>query len=293
MTTLQRQASWGSLVAFAMFFGGAGAGAYATGFILMFISGVKWLGITGMMWGSIFVMVGLVFLGIHSRSPLKAFRIFAGLSESWMSRGGLIEILFITLALGYVLPGFWITGWLGSGIGLLIGGVALILALVVATYHGILLTEAIGVPLWTSSVMPLLSLFMALITGVGLLLMIAPGLRDLHSSEEMTRGLEALSIMGMACIIGELIGVWSLMSIRSREAYEESIKTLKTPVTVSIVCLVSALVLLLDLCIGATGSMMWVASASGVLLLAGGFMIRYAILKAGYYRQLQVPLCSY
>jgi formate-dependent nitrite reductase membrane component NrfD len=293
MTTLQRQASWGSLVAFAMFFGGAGAGAYASGFILMFISGVKWLGIIGMIWGSILVIVGLVCLGLHSHSPLKAFRIFAGLSESWMSRGGLMEVLFIVLATGYVLPGLWIAGWFSSGFGVLIGGVALILALVVATYHGILLTEAIGVPLWASSVMPLLSLLMALTTGVGLLLTIAPAFANHYNSEEMTKGLEALGIMGMACIIGELIGVWSLMNIRSSEIYEESIKALRTPVTASITCLISALILLLNLCIGVIGSMLWVAAASGVLLLASGFIIRYAILKAGYYRPLQVPLCIY
>ena len=289
---MERQTSWGGVVAFYMFLAGTGAGVYTAGFILGLISNLKWLALTGMMLGPILVMSGLVCLLLEAGAPLQSYRLFKGLSTSWMSRGGLIQVLFIILGLGYVLPGFWISRWLGSGVGIALGSIALVVALAIATYHGMVLTEYRAIPLWSSSVLPLLSFFTALCTGLGLLLLISPAYVGLYDSTGIAKGIDILIIAGIVFIVGELISLWSLMGIRSSTIYAESIMRLKMPMIASIICLFLALLLLLGLVIGEVTYFTWVFPISGVLLLASGFITRYSILKGGYYIPLRIPVPS-
>jgi len=284
---MERQTSWGGVVALYMFLGGTGAGIYTASFMLGFISDLKWLAVTGMALGTILVILGLICLLLEAGAPLQSYRLFKGLSTSWMSRGVLIQILFIISGLGYVLPGFWLSGWLSSGIAL--GSIALVLALAIATYHGMVLTEYRSIPLWSSSVLPLLSLFTALCTGLGLLLVISPAYVGLYGSTEVVKAANILGIMAIASIVGKLISLWSLMNTRSSAIYMESIRRLRTPIIASVICLFLALLLLLSLVISGV-TYLWSSPISGVLLLAGGFITRYSILKGGYYIPLRVPV---
>ena len=287
--TLERQTSWGSLVALDMFLGGIGAGAFTVGFILALLGEMKWLAATGVALGPIFIILGLICLLLEVRSPSKSYRLFSGLSTSWMSRGGLIQILFIILGLGYALPSFWLSGWLDSGTGIALGSVALVLALAIAVYHGMILSEAGAIPFWSSSVLPVLSFFIALSTGVGLLLLLSPAYVGLYGSTEVVKAMGILGILGIALIIGQLITIWSLVSLRPNATYVESIRRLRAPIIADVVCLILALFLLsLGLGIGEATHFIWTSLISGTLLLAGGFTIRYSILKAGYYAPLQI-----
>jgi len=61
------------------------------------------------------------------------------------------------------------------------------------------------------------------------------------------------------------------------------------PIVAVVVCFILALFLLsLSLGIGEVTHSIWTSLISGVLLLAGGFTIRYSILKAGYYAPLHI-----
>lgn len=278
----ERQTSWGRLVALYMFLSGTGVGIYSTSFLLAFISNPKWLAVTGMLLGPILVLLGLICLLLEAGTPLRSYRLLVGLSKSWMSRGGLIQILFIILGLGYALPGLRFSEWLSSGSGIALGSITLVLALAIATYHGMVLTESRAIPLWSSSIQPILSLFIALSTGLGLSLLLSPA----FGSTQAAKPVGILGIAGIALIIGELISVWSLMGISSSAAYIESIKRLRTPMIVSVICLFLALLFLLGLAFGGVTYFLWPSLISGLLLLTGGFIMRYSILKAGY----RVPL---
>lgn len=286
---MERQTSWGGLVAVYMFLAGTGAGLYTTSFLLGFISNLKWLAVTGMALGPILVALGLLCLLLEAGKPLQSYRIFVGLPTSWLSRGGLIQTLFIIVALGYALPSFWLAGWLDSGVGIALEGAALVLALAIAIYHGIVLTESRAIPLWSSSVQPMLSFFTALGTGLGLLLLISPAYVGLYGITEVAGAAGKLGIVGIAFIIGELISVWTLIGTHSSAIYIESTRRLRTPIMASVICLFWALLLLLGLLFGGATYFTWSAPIAGLLLLAGGFITRYSILKGGYYLPLRLP----
>jgi len=118
---MERQTSWGGVVASYMFLGGTGAGIYTAGFMLGLMGNLKLLALTSMVLGPTLVVLGLILLLLHAGSPIKAYGLLRGLSTSWLSRGGLIQLLFIILGLVYTLPGFWLSGWLSSGGGIVIG----------------------------------------------------------------------------------------------------------------------------------------------------------------------------
>ena len=286
---LERQNSWGVLVALDMFLGGIGAGAFAVGFMLRLLGEMEWLAVTGMLLGPVFVVIGLIFLLLEAGSPLRAYRLFSGLSTSWMSRGGLIQILFVIFGLGYALPGFWLPEWLVSGAGIAVGSIALVLALAIAAYHGMIMSQARAIPLWSSSVLPLLSFFTALCTGLGLLLSISPAYMGLYSNTEVVSSMGILGIAGIAFIIGKLVTTWYLVSLNPNDTYIASVRRMRAAIIADVVCLILALFLLsFGLAIGEKTYFMWTSLISGALLLAGGFIIRYSILRAGYYTPLQI-----
>lgn len=100
-----------------------------------------------------------------------------------------------------------------------------------------------------------------------------------------------MAIVGIAFITVELISIWSLISLRSSATYMESIRRLRTPVIVGVICLILPLFLLsLGLGLSEVTHFMWTSPISGALLLIGGFIIRYSIVKAGYYFPLQVSI---
>lgn len=285
---IERQTSWGRLIALAIFLEGTGVGVFSVSFVLGLIGGLKNLAVVGMTAGPILVILGLICMLLRAGSPLQSYRLFVGLSTSWMSRGGLMEVVFIILGLGYALPGFWYPSWLNSGTGLVLGSIAFILALASAIYHGAVLTEARAIPLWSSSIHPLLSLFTALCTGLGLLFLISSPY-VLNGSSQVMKAINVMGILGIAFIAGELISIFSLAGTRSSTIYVESINRLRTPIFIEVIGLFFVLLLLiLGFVIGETTYLTWTLPISGILLLISGFITRYSILQAGYSLPLRI-----
>jgi len=288
---IERQTVWGNLVIIDTFLGGIGAGIFPVSVILYFLTEMRETAIIGMLLGPILVIAGLIclLLEVGSRSPLKIYRVllFPGLLTSWMSRGALIQILYIIFGLGYVVPAFWLDRWLESVGGLVTAIIACILALIIAAYHGLLLSQARAIPLWSCSVLPLLSFFTALSTGLGLMLLISLA----YINANIEKVFSILGIAGGAFIVGELISIWSLLSLRPNLTYSESIKRLMKPMSVVIACLILPLILLVyGLSPYGITHLVWISAFSGILLLVGGFIIRYSIIRAGHYYSLQIPL---
>jgi len=288
---MERQNSWGALVALDMFVGGAGAGVFALGFALSLTGEMAWLAFAGLVAGPVLVGAGMLLLLLEAGVPLRFYRLFNGLSSSWTSRGGLVQILFIILGLGYALPGLWLPQWPDSGARLAIGALALIASLVIAAYHGMVMGQARAIPLWSSSVLPVLSFFTALSTGLGLLLAISPVFVALYGAAEIESALGALSVTGAALIAGNLVTVWYLVSQHPSATYTDSIRAMRAAIITNVACLLLAFILLaLGLTFGVAGYFLWLSLPAGVSLLAGGFVIRYAVLRGGYYAPMRVLL---
>lgn len=290
--TLERQTTWGWLIVLDIFLGGAGAGVFAVGFVLSNLDPMKGLGIVCTMVGPILLTFGLICLLVDMIAPIRrCHRLLSGLSTSWMSRGVLIQLLFIIFGLGYGLPGFWFPWWQTSGFALAIGVVAFALALLTAAYHGLLFGGAKAIPIWSSPMLPMLSLFVALCTGVGLALLILVPFAGLYTEREVRETFNLLAILGTVLILIELISLVFLASVRPGVTYGESIIKLKLPLTMTAVLSIICVALL---AFGLTARqivyLFWISSACGVLLLAAGYITRNAIIKGGYRYPLQIPI---
>jgi len=286
---LERQKVWGKLAAFDMFFGGMGAGAFVVGFVLSLTNDMKWLALAGVLAGPVLVALGTLMLIIEAGAPRRAFRLLSGLSTSWMSRGGLIHALFIILGLVYAVPGFFIADWPGSPFLVAVGVVCLVLAFIIAAYHGLLMTQARGIPLWSSSVMPALSFFISLTTGLGLVLAMFPVFANLYAVEQLPDAERMLAGLGMGLTVGCLFVLWFLVSQRPNDTYAESINYLRRSVIADVICLFVAVALLaFTYLFGGRSAFPYITAVAGTALLVGGFIIRYGILRAGFYIPLRV-----
>jgi len=261
-----------------MFLGGTGAGLYAVSFILILLGGNSELARIGVLVGPLLMAVGLLFLLLELGAPKNIFRILVGLSTSWMSRGALLQILFILISLIYALPAFWQTSWLLSGAGLIIGSIGFLLALISAIYHGLFISKAKGVAFWSSPVMPILSMATAVSSGIGFLLLIF--LAYPQAATALT--IQVIIFTGIAVIIAQLIIIWSLLNLNIGITYNKSIKAGSTKLAISLILLFLSLILLISgLWIGDTLNLFWGALIAGLLLVVGGFMIRLTIISSG------------
>ncbi len=289
---LERQTTWGRLIVLDIFLGGTGAGVFVIGFVLSALGPVKDLGMVCTFVGPILLIFGLFCLLADLLAPIKRCRrLLAGLSTSWISRGVLIQLLFVILGLGYALPGFWFPWWLTSGLAAAIGTVAFSLALVTAAYHGLLFGGAKAIPIWASPMLPMLSLFVALCTGVGLALLISVPFAGLHTERESRETFNLLAIFGTVSILIELISLAFLASARPGVTYSESLSKLKFPLTVTaVLSLLSVALLAFGITVGQAVYLFWISSACGILLLAAGYIMRSAIISGGYRYPLQIPV---
>jgi len=284
---IERQTIWKKLVVIDMFLGGAGAGLYIISFILVLLGGDLELARTGMLIGPILMAAGLLFLLLELGMPKNIFRVFTGLSTSWMSRGALIQTLFILAGLIYALPAFWQSLWLTTGAGIIIGSIGFLLALISAIYHGLFLSKAKGVALWSLPVMPVLSMAIAVSSGIGFLLLI-------FSANPQTATVMAIQVViftGIIMVIAQITMIWALLSLNAGITYSKSIKSGSANLTISLILLIVSLILLISgLWVGNIPGLSWGILAAGLLLIAGGFMIRQAIITSGHHYSLRVPL---
>lgn len=286
---LEKQTSWRGLIALGTFLVGTGTGTFTVGFILELTGGMKEMVITAITLGPILAIIGLLCLLTAAGSPTKSYRLLGRLSTSWTSRGALMQGLFIVLGLAYAIPSFWLAHWPDSGPAIVLGSIVLILALAIATYHGIILSEARAIPLWSSSAQPILALFISLCTGLGLVLLVFPAYAGPNGNTEVIKTINILRVLGMAFIGGQLVSIWSMASLRPSATYAGSIARLKKPIITNVVGLFLALFLLgLSFATSKEASPMWLIPTPGALLLVAGFIMRYSILKAGYRLPLRI-----
>jgi DMSO reductase anchor subunit len=157
-----RQRVWGVPAVLNFAFGGLGAGFYAAAALMAGLQSSP--GVTLASWlGPVLVFAGFAAVAAEAGRPLRGLRVLARARTSWMSRELVLGGAFAALAL---------TEWVAPSPALRALAVAAGLALAAA--QGFILRRARAVVAWDVSVMPLLFLISALVSGAGLLLVVEP-----------------------------------------------------------------------------------------------------------------------
>jgi formate-dependent nitrite reductase membrane component NrfD len=173
---MERQDAWGWEIAVDTFLGGAGAGLYVVSFALGVLNILTGESLRyGLLLGPILMLAGLVILFFELGRPTRLIRILANLRSSWMSFGGLIQVLFILSGLRYSLPMFVELPWSIEGLEAAMGVAGFITGILVLLYHGFLFGGAKGIPLWNTPILQPLFLLIGCSTGLAILLLIGSG----------------------------------------------------------------------------------------------------------------------
>lgn len=270
----ERQTLWGRLAVANFFLGGAGAGGYVVGVILWGLERTPVFALASVL-GPLLVLSGFLCVALEAGRPLRGFRVLRRIRSSWMSRELWAGGLFIaTAAADLFLP------WGGFQI------VALWAALLLLVAQGSILSEARGVAAWDSPLLPFVFVASGLVTGAGVLGIMAALLGGESARLIPTAaGLLLLSgggWIGYLAWPGDAAFLGATASLRERRAH------------VGILGIGHALPLLLLL------AAVWFPERSvgflalgGVAMLIGALWAKAAlVLRAGQFRPITLPTLS-
>jgi formate-dependent nitrite reductase membrane component NrfD len=272
-TELTAQEEWGWLLALDLFFGGMGGGLF-----LLFLSfnlppSVAVISV-------LFVALGAVVLMIELGHPLRAWRALCKPFSSWISRGVFCVTLFVFFGMLYSAPGFDAFSWLApdsDSVRRTIGVIAAVSALLVMLYPGFILAASPSIPFWNSPFLPVIFACHSLMVASGFLFLIAP--LGLDSAK-----LPGISFLGVILIVVNLVmGAMYLGNSKgSGLAAKEAVRRLNAG---SLGWTFKLGVVLLGM-IGPLLIILWMPSVlalAGLLILIGGLLFRYCVLRAGVY----------
>jgi formate-dependent nitrite reductase membrane component NrfD len=276
---MRGQEEWSWLVAVDLLLGGVGGGLFLLYeiFDLPLFAGLLSLGL---------VIAGALVLFAELGRPARAWRALARPRTSWISRGVIAVALFIATGALSIAPELSVFSFLpwgaGTTAGALLGAVAAVAAFFVALYPGFVLSASPSIPSWNGPLLPVLFLFSSLLGAAGMALFLSP----LGISGGALQPILSLAALLIAANLG-LVATHLMTLQRSVEAARESARRLRRGALGRTFQLGVVLVgMILPLSIIA-----WFPSgaiAAGALILVGGLLFRYCVLKAGVY--VQFPL---
>jgi len=294
------QLTWGILLAAYLFVGGLAGGAYIVGALAdIFGKGkCKVLSKSGVYVSLVSIIMGLVFLvldlGRFEVDPLSPLNAYINFPTSIMSVGTWIITGFTVVSLVTAVI------WFFEGHSLvrkLFEVVGIVLGLSTAAYTGILLTFARGRPFWTSPYIPWTFVISGTLTGLALALLLIPIIallmprffeefKELFDNREEYAGMLSDSQRYIvSLIIIELI----LVVIELGTSHADISVLISGTLAMTFIGYV-ILGLLVPLGIAyyltkldsrETSSTILFSLSSFVLVLIGGFLLRYVILTAG------------
>jgi polysulfide reductase chain C len=166
MMVMERQNTFGGLIAIDLFLGGAGAGMFLISFLMNFLNKFESITRIGCVLAPILVLSGTLFLFLDLGSKKSVYRIIVN-PLSWVTRGTWFITLFVLFALAYSLTDFGPFSWIPWGkttiIGKSFGWAAVIFSFLTMIYPGFLLGTIKRIPIWNTPILPLLFFFNKLI----------------------------------------------------------------------------------------------------------------------------------
>ena len=213
--------------------------------------------------------------------PERLWRALANLRQSWISRGALSVFFFLAFAF-LALFSRWTSSQ--SQLPLALESAATLFALIAMLYPGLVLSSYASIPSWNSPMVPLLFFLSSWITGLAaewLVLLALGAARELAPA--MALGLVLFPIT-LLCLLIHLSSM-ARGGAALREGYRLLVRGLLSGWFVG-GAVGMGLLLPLVLVAVALINPEWLefsALLSSLFVLAGGFLLRYSILKAGVY----------
>lgn len=281
---------WEILVVIDLFLGGLGVGAFLAAVCASAYSKeYKTISKIGAIIAPLAVIGGLISLLAELNQPFRFYTTYFRLNAtSVLSWGVWIQTIFIIIALLYAI--LWIMDS-NESTRKALGYIGSIFAFAIAVYHGLFLTTASTRDLWESALIPVIFLVSAITTGLAAVLLIAS---FLSKSSGVKEGISKAS-KHLAAFIGlelflVLLNAIVLLnaSVGARDAMRMLvvgdfsfmfwIGIIIIGLLIPFVIELFGLYLIQD---GGVGTTMIIPVVVSVLVLVGGFLLRYLIVTAG------------
>ncbi|MBI5576342.1 MAG: polysulfide reductase NrfD [Deltaproteobacteria bacterium] len=277
------QREWGLLVVIYLFLGGAGAGLYA---VSLFMGKPLEAAL-----GLVVVAVGTAFLLLDLGRPERFWRAFMRPGTSWISRGTFfIALLMIagTLQVAPSIPGLGFLPWKeGTTIGWLLKAASALLAVLVMTYTGFVLSPSPAVPFWYSPLVPAVFLGYSLLAGVDLFLLIERIIGHVGGNLMFLEWFQGHLTIACLALVVLHIAVMSSRSVAAREAVRMLTRSRHAVLFaggVIFVGLVAPLILTGSLLLNRNAEVAVPSLAlAGAMRLSGDYLFRYLMVKTGCY----------
>ena len=244
------QAFWGWPAVLNFFLGGLGAGFYVVTVLAEGPAGRSAVMTLAAWLAPACVLAGFAAVAAEAGRPLRGPRVLLRVGTSWMSRELWLGGAFVALVLA---DGLRALGPLRAG--------AAVAGLVLAIAQGFIVRGARGIPAWNVPVMPTLFGLSALVSGAGLYLVVAVGVRRVPS------------VPGLAAVLMLLVGgvrMWvRYLTWSSEAAFAEAVAPLTRGREARLVVGAGLMAPLLL----TTGAAAWPAVAPAALALAGILMV--------------------
>ncbi len=305
---LRPQKEWKEIIAIYLYLAGMGAGSFVIGILIHWGTLIHWTGVklnpsflpsidlfgyalnlssVPILWGPIMVAIGAPFLILDLGIKWRFMYACLNPRTSWVARGFIILSIFILFGLALlaksVLPFKWLHTesvlWRIPEI------VTFVFAFGTAIYTGILLKATRSIPLWNTNLLPLLFLVSALSTGSMAIILstLGTGLfsHDAGALKVLMGGEQILVVME-----GIVLYLFLSRRYRAAEQGKDSVRLLlfgemKLMFWGGIVLLGFIFpVILENITFFFPGSAVLIFVA-GILLLCGGFFLRFGVLHAG------------
>jgi len=287
----QLQKDWGWLVAIYLFLGGVGAGAYTIAAVNGFFGkGAELSTALGLSIGFPALVIGSLFLLADLGTPKNA--VLAGMrpGSSWIARGFWIISAFMILA--FVHSALHLFTDLGSTSGgrIVLSAIAvagIVFAISTMAYTGILLGASKGIPFWRSGVVPVIFVISALVTGHFTILI---GMVIFGNRAAMPGELRIMAAEAAGLVVLEVLAILFFLQAAyrdpdTRESGERILRNRLFVIGYFVLGLVAPLLLMLIILLAGPdatmGSMLPLAAVGAVLGLAGGLILRQAVLICG------------
>ncbi len=236
-------------------------------------------------WGQLISLLPVIGAGLSLLAdlgrPERLWRAPANLRQSWISRGALSVFFFLAFAC-LALFSRWTS--LPSLLPLALESAASLFALIAMLYPGLVLSSYASIPSWNSPMLPLLFFLSSWITGLSAEWLVLLGLGATQElAPAMALGLVFFPIT-LFCLLIHLSSM-ARGGAAPREAYRLLTRGLLSGWFLGGAVGIGLLLPLL-LAVLALINLEWLefsALLSSLFVLAGGFLFRYSILKAGVY----------
>ena len=316
---LMKQPWWEELIATYLFLGGLGGMILCLAFYFWLRGKPAKLVITQGVTGIIAVIFGILALILDLGRPERFYLVLISPNlntSSWIFIGSVLLSLFVVFAILFIAPIIadnlksfkWLRPltnlWHGKVALSIIGGIAFILGLGVALYTGILIGVVYSAPFWHTPALPILFLVSAYSTALATYcFLIYPQVGRAEDEEEKKSLLEAIhwGVLsdGLTMLFEILvIGIYILIASYGPPASTESVSMLLTGdlaplfmggVLIAGLIVPICLIFLYEIRTPHSTKTMLVTMLSCLLVLIGGFLLRYTVLGAGV---IQVPVLT-